>query len=821
MDGLRVRTKSITSIVRDHSPSANTSDFGLSASLKNYGPAQIIKKNGSRAWEFLFGNRPLLCPAVVPLDLLFFRRIFSNLHRRYGDANDEVPVAIFQRSVIRLLRMLSMEAIDFNAQEYDWDHSGAVGWYEFVTCWRRSKVSLVLSNAERIFVAMEDPDSCCVGRLISGLVTALIFVSCICFILGTLPDYKVQKAGCSTCEPEQLWIFDVLEGICVGVFTVEYVVRVALAPLSRTELLDYEKILELVTEHEDLYIPTPIVRFLRFVLQPMNLIDLAVVVPYYLELFIGSVSSNLTVLRVLRLTRLVRLVKMGRYFEVLQLVTRVLHNTIQVLNVLLIYLMLSVCFSSAVMYLIEGGEWDPDLQDYVRTSHEGERSITPFRSIPHTFWWCIVTFTTVGYGDMTPVSSAGKLVAACTMICGILVLAMPISAISMSFSKVWNEWVEERRMESESRMIDEIRVKTALDGLDCRSRLLFEVRDDQMDGVCESEFLGEVVFRDLPIDSGGEYVKEDTYIPLESNKEKDRGPVRKQFSNAHKHKAQGSLCVGYTWRPDAKNSMSNGIFGTLEVRVRGAAGLVASDWKKDGMRDLYAVVECWPTPPDLHDEAARKPDVRRTDTMMGTLNPVWDATFTFSFDWPNDWGPASVKEQILNGSAPLPRGLTSKSQEFDSILEDSGRQTAFTVPPSPQISKLTPAGGRFPERKTTAVTRVLQDHDEPQTANTAQSTRRQDMQQLANLYVAVAEIQESLRRIESRLHTSQEACVSPMFVSEENGALSQGTAPAAGGAYMAPSSPTGASAAPPTNTWPMGMRLSAVQVPGSVTDVLS
>jgi len=585
----------------------------------------------ARAQEHGFcGHRPLVTPQEIPLDLLFFRRVFSNLLRRCGNEQDEVPVSVFQRSVVRLFHIMGMSA-EFDASAYDIDRSGAVGWAEFVTCWRRSKLCATLSTPERCFFALEDAEICVIGRAIGAFIMALISFSCVSFVVGTLPTLQYRAPDCPRCEPQQPASIDIIETICVIFFTMEYLTRVLLAPFCRDELLDYERVLDLVTEHEEMSIPKPAVRFLKFVTAPMNIIDLSVIAPFYLELIIGTVSSNFTVFRVLRLTRLCRLVRLGRYFEIFKLTARVFYKSFQVLNVLLVYLVLAVCFAGSAMYFVEGGKWDPEIRDYVRTDMDGESSVTPFKSIPHAFWWCIVTFTTVGYGDDYPVTVLGKVVATCTMLTGLIIIALPISVITSVFNEMWSKRLEERRLEAEAQEQDLLSVAHALQNLECRTRFVVEIFDGHDDG--EIEFLGEVECIDLPLDSAAQVAKE-MVLPLQPN-----------LSKSALERARGTIAIGYTWTPKSREAeveagsvsdTEGGAHGCLRVCVHRAEGLAMCDWKSAGFRDTFAVVHCWPRPEEY--DGAR----RRTVSAKATLNPTWEESFSFHYDWPKNWQPISL-----------------------------------------------------------------------------------------------------------------------------------------------------------------------------------
>jgi hypothetical protein len=74
---------------------------------------------------------------------------------------------------------------------------------------------------------------------------------------------------------------------------------------------------------------------------------------------------------------------------------------------------------------------------------------SPYDSIPTSFWWCLVTMTTVGYGDVVPTQPLGKILAAIVMIFGIVVIALPITVIGSNFSSIYAKFTEEAGMSAE------------------------------------------------------------------------------------------------------------------------------------------------------------------------------------------------------------------------------------------------------------------------------------------------------------------------------------------------------------------------------------
>jgi len=144
-----------------------------------------------------------------------------------------------------------------------------------------------------------------------------------------------------------------------------------------------------------------------------SLVDLLAVLPFYLPLV---VPIDLRVLRVLRVLRLVRVLKLGRLIESFELVRRVLLKEREALLASLFLLTTLLVVASCLMFAVEH-EAQPDR----------------FSNIVATMWWAVVTLTTVGYGDIFPVTALGKVLSGLISILGIGLVALPTGIISSGF----------------------------------------------------------------------------------------------------------------------------------------------------------------------------------------------------------------------------------------------------------------------------------------------------------------------------------------------------------------------------------------------------
>ena len=148
----------------------------------------------------------------------------------------------------------------------------------------------------------------------------------------------------------------------------------------------------------------------RYVFSFLGMIDLLAIIPGYLSLFMAGTQS-LVVLRALRLLRIFRIFKLSHYLSEMQFLGVAIRGSMRKISIFMLIVLTLVIIMGSVMYLVEGGK-------------------NGFNSIPDSIYWAIVTITTVGYGDISPVTPIGKLVASAIMLMGYAIIAVPTGIVT-------------------------------------------------------------------------------------------------------------------------------------------------------------------------------------------------------------------------------------------------------------------------------------------------------------------------------------------------------------------------------------------------------
>lgn len=156
----------------------------------------------------------------------------------------------------------------------------------------------------------------------------------------------------------------------------------------------------------------------KYIFSFYGIIDFLSTIPLYLSLFLVGTQGLVTV-RALRLLRIFRILKVTRYVgETNKLVRAILHSWPKI-SIFLFAVLVVAIIAGTLMYFIEGEE-------------------SGFSNIPISIYWCIVTLTTVGYGDIAPITPLGQLISACIMIMGYGIIAVPTGIISAEYTRSTN-----------------------------------------------------------------------------------------------------------------------------------------------------------------------------------------------------------------------------------------------------------------------------------------------------------------------------------------------------------------------------------------------
>ncbi len=210
------------------------------------------------------------------------------------------------------------------------------------------------------------------GKLFDLALIFMIVISVIAVLFDSVGVYH-QQYGDLLYSLE--WFFTI-------VFTIEYILRIYSSPHPRGYIFSF-----------------------------YGMIDLLSILPTYIA-FLFPQSAYLTVVRILRVLRIFRVLKLFRYIGEANILFRALVQSRRKIFVFLFCVLTLIVIFGTLMFIIEGPQ-------------------NGFSSIPRSMYWAIVTVTTVGYGDISPQTSLGQLLAAVTMICGYAIIAVPTGIVGV------------------------------------------------------------------------------------------------------------------------------------------------------------------------------------------------------------------------------------------------------------------------------------------------------------------------------------------------------------------------------------------------------
>lgn len=217
------------------------------------------------------------------------------------------------------------------------------------------------------------------GKLFDIVLLITILYSIVIVMLESVKSYDVKYHA----------FFNISEWVVTILFTIEYVLRIVCVQQPK-----------------------------KYIFSFYGVVDLLSTVPKYLSFFILD-TQFLAVFRALRLLRVFRILKLIRFVGEANNLTRALKQSRSKIFIFIFFVLIISVILGTIMYLIEG----PD---------------NGFRSIPQSIYWCIVTLTTVGFGDITPQTPLGQMLATLIMIIGYGIIAVPTGIISAEYASSQN-----------------------------------------------------------------------------------------------------------------------------------------------------------------------------------------------------------------------------------------------------------------------------------------------------------------------------------------------------------------------------------------------
>ncbi len=233
--------------------------------------------------------------------------------------------------------------------------------------------------------------------VVNLFIVGLISLNSIAIILHSVPEIRDH--------PSLATFFIDFEIFSVLVFTVEYAFRV----WASVESEEYRH---------------PFWGRLRYIFSVWGLVDLLAIMPFYLTLF----STDFGLIRMLRILRVVRLYRLTRFSQALNMIKQAIQYTKEELILSYTFLMFAMLISSSIIYYLE---------------HQVQPEA--FSSIPAAMWWGVVTMTTLGYGDVYPITGLGRVFGGFVAILGVALFSLPTGILASGFIEQINDKKREKR----------------------------------------------------------------------------------------------------------------------------------------------------------------------------------------------------------------------------------------------------------------------------------------------------------------------------------------------------------------------------------------
>ncbi|KAK1801997.1 hypothetical protein P4O66_022234, partial [Electrophorus voltai] len=293
----------------------------------------------------------------------------------------------------------------------------------------------------QFWLLFEYPESSNAARAVALVSIFVIAISIIIFCMETLPEFRedfevfptmglslnhTHNVGLSSpsATPKTITTtlsdpFFIIETTCIIWFFFELCIRFLVCP-SKCEFFN----------------------------NILNMIDIISIIPYFVTLVTETMTAtgnsasgqnmSLAILRIIRLVRVFRIFKLSRHSKGLQILGQTLKASMRELGLLIFFLFIGVILFSSAIYFAEVD--DPNTQ---------------FVSIPDGFWWAVVTMTTVGYGDMCPITLGGKIVGMLCAIAGVLTIALPVPVIVSNFNYFYHRETEQEDKQPAANISDQ------------------------------------------------------------------------------------------------------------------------------------------------------------------------------------------------------------------------------------------------------------------------------------------------------------------------------------------------------------------------------